>query len=116
MITKKDSLENTILNALWNLEENCHEMTDVSDIQNRINAGSKKWAYTTVKTVLDRLVEKKLITRNKQGKKYYYNSRISRVSSGEQAIQKLARQYYNNDIIALARAVERVKSELTALV
>jgi predicted transcriptional regulator len=116
MVTKQESLENTILNAVWKLEENNQEIINVSDIQNIINKNSKKWAYTTVKTVLDRLSDKKILTRYKQGKKFCYRSKISRLSAGQEAIKRLSREYYNNDIDEMVKAVKQVQSEISVFV
>lgn len=112
MNIKNDSLENIILNALWYLEDNYYDLIDVSSIQIKINSNNKKWAYTTVKTVLDRLVEKKIVSRVKQGKKYFYRSRLSRVLAGEAAIQNLLNIYYNGKIEELLKAVEKVQNEM----
>jgi len=111
MILKQGNLENIILNAVWNLEECGQEVIDVASVQLKINTGSQQWAYTTVKTVLDRLVEKDLITRIKQGKKYFYKSTVKREILGERAIKNLADQYYNGNIEDLMKAVEKVCCE-----
>lgn len=96
---KYGDFENIILNAIWHLEENGKDIVSVSDIQQRINTvESKEWAYTTVKTVMDRLVQKALISRLKQGKKYFYKSSFSRIEMGEISIRKIIKQYYNNDM------------------
>jgi len=97
MIIEQGSLEKIILNALWSLEENNQPFISVSDIQNLINRETRgrSWAYTTVKTVLDRLVDKKVILREKQGKKYYYESKVSRENAGRDAMKKLVENYFN---------------------
>ena len=106
----KDShgnLENEILNVIWKFEENnCDTNITVNDVFNMLNAGPSPRAYTTIKTVMDRLVEKKLLVRNKIGKKFCYNSTESRIELAQKAIQKLARQYFHNDMQLLMRAVE----------
>lgn len=111
MNVKQGILENTILNALWSLEENYHDEIDVANIKFKININGKGWAYTTVKTVLDRLVEKNFVTRIKQGKKYYYKSKISRKFAGEEAIKKLLKQYYNDDFDEFLNAVKKFQNE-----
>ncbi|MEI7473689.1 MAG: BlaI/MecI/CopY family transcriptional regulator [bacterium] len=98
MNLKQGHLENIVLNALWNMEENDKLHIDVSDVQNTINSESQKWAYTTIKTVLDRLVEKEEVVRIKLGKKYFYRSKVSRIDAGENAIKMLIKQYFNSDI------------------
>ena len=111
MNVKQGILENTILNALWSLEENYHDEIYVTNIQFKININGKNWAYTTVKTVLDRLVEKKIVTRIKQGKKYCYRSKISRKLAGEESIKKLLKQYYNDDFDEFLNAVKKIQNE-----
>lgn len=96
---KYGDFENIILNAIWHLEESGKDIVSVLDIQTRINTvESKEWAYTTVKTVMDRLVQKALISRLKQGKKYFYKSSFSRLDMGNMNIKKIIRQYYNDNM------------------
>lgn len=95
---KYGDFENIILNAIWYLEENSKPIVSVSDVVNKINENPEKtWAYTTVKTVMDRLVKKSLVSRLKQGKKYFYKSRYSRLETGAMHIKKLVMQYYNDN-------------------
>lgn len=112
MKSRQGKLENIILNALWSIEENGQENADVSSIQNLINQKVKKWAYTTVKTVLDRLVEKGVITRLKVGKKYYYKSDSSRDELGEVAVKKLAKQYFNGNMEEVYITVKKMLNEI----
>ena len=113
----KDShgnLENEILNAVWKFEENnCDSHISVNDVYNLMNAGTSPRAYTTIKTVMDRLVEKNLLVRYKTGKKFYYNSTESRTELAQKAIQKLARQYFHSDMRMLMKAVESECLQLT---
>lgn len=111
MIRRHGKLENKILNALWRMEENDQLLIDVSEVQTEINTAGQSWAYTTVKTVLDRLVEKGYIQRIKQGKKYYYKSITSRVDEGDAALRRVANKYFNNDIEAMMKAANRVLEE-----
>lgn len=112
MNSSHGSLENIILNAVWNTEEHMENPISVAEVQGKINnINDQSWAYTTVKTVLDRLVDKGLIDRIKNGKKYFYKSMVSRDELGKKSIKKLAKQYYNNDIRTLLRAVETVLKE-----
>lgn len=108
MELKQGDLENIILNALWLMEEEYKEKIDVKDVQMRIKTENQGWAYTTVKTVLDRLVDKELVLRIKEGKKYLYRSVISREQAGEEAIKKVAKQYFRNSFTDLVDCAERV--------
>lgn len=109
---KYGDFENIILNAIWYLEENGKDVVSVLDIQTRINAvESKTWAYTTVKTVMDRLVQKALISRLKQSKKYFYKSSYSRLEMGEMNIRKIIKQYYNDDSQEFMMTAESICKE-----
>lgn len=103
------TLENEILNAVWAMEENeeNEENVTVSEVLSKINNNGAKRAYTTIKTVMDRLVDKKLLQRNKIGKKFCYKSVESREKMAESAINKLALQYFNNDMNSLMKALEK---------
>lgn len=103
------TLENEILNAVWILEENKSNIDNisVSEVLNIINEKGCVRAYTTVKTVMDRLVEKQLLKRQKTGKKYCYDSMVSREKMAEKAINKLVKQYFNNDKNLLFKTLEK---------
>lgn len=108
------SLENEILSAVWSMEENeeLEDIISVSEVLESINNNGNVRAYTTVKTVMDRLVEKNHLERYKRGKKFYYKSTSSREAMAKNAIKKLARQYFNNDIRSLMQALEKECSVL----
>jgi predicted transcriptional regulator len=110
MDLKQGDLENIILNALWDLEGEGSEKIFVGDIQEKIKSAQKKWAYTTVKTVLDRLVDKELAVREKEGKKYLYRSVVKRDEAGVLAIRKVIRQYFRNDMNQLMDCLNRLKT------
>lgn len=114
MELKQGDLENIILNALWLMEEEGNTQIDVRDVQERIKTKNQSWAYTTVKTVLDRLVDKTLISRKKEGKKYLYKTEVPRVQAGEEAIKKIVKQYFRDsygDMIACAGRIGTINSE-----
>lgn len=119
MELKQGDLENIILNALWLMEEEDKEKIDVREVQERIRSENQGWAYTTVKTVLDRLVDKEIVLRIKEGKKYLYRTVISREQAGEDAIRKLVKQYFRSnytDLISTAERVGVVSTEARELV
>lgn len=106
------SLENEIMNAVWSIEENSDNSDNltisVADIVDFINAHSTSpKAYTTVKTVMDRLVDKEYLERNKCGKKFFYSSTSSRSERAGNAIRTLAGQYFNNDMQSFLKALEK---------
>jgi predicted transcriptional regulator len=112
MISTHGDLENTIMNAVWQIEEDEEntELIDVASIQRIINTRVQSWAYTTIKTVLDRLTEKGRLNKIKYGRKFYYNSAIGRLEMAENALRKLSMQYFKNDMTSLANTAERLSS------
>ena len=102
------SLENGILKTVWNIEDNEERDVSVTEVQETINRNSKNdRAYTTVKTVMDRLVEKNMLVRYKQGKKFLYKSVSSRDEMAQKAIKRLVGQYFNNDVTSLMKVLEK---------
>jgi BlaI family penicillinase repressor len=53
------------------------------------------WAYTTVKTILDRLSEKKAIRKSKKGKIAYYEPLLSRRQARKTALSMLLNQAFD---------------------
>ncbi len=102
------NLENEILNVVWNFEETQNDpIISVNEVFAVMNESNSSRAYTTIKTVMDRLVEKRLLTRIKIGKKFCYNSTASREELAQKAIKKLAKQYFQNDIRSMMKAIEK---------
>ncbi len=100
MALKHGALENLVLNVIWTVIEQKGQFASVADIHdglNRLNT-KKRWAYTTVKTVLDRMVTKGLINRVKIGKKYLYNSIVQREELAQKAIKKLANEFFQGSL------------------
>ncbi|MEO5726488.1 MAG: BlaI/MecI/CopY family transcriptional regulator [Byssovorax sp.] len=78
-------LEATVLSALWSSASPL-SVRDVLTLVKRRPA----LAYTTVLTVLDRLHDKGLVARKKEGKAFLYRPRVSReVWLGERAVHAL---------------------------
>jgi predicted transcriptional regulator len=82
----------------------------VGDVLDRICTPQRSWAYTTVKTVLDRLVDKGLLTREREQKKFKYRVMASRAAQGDQAVIKLIAQYFQGDVEALLACVSRLRT------
>lgn len=107
-------LENEILKTIWMLEEVEESDVSVNEVQILLNRESiTKRAYTTIKTVMDRLVEKNFLVRYKQGKKFYYKTVSSRNEMAQEAIKKIAKQYFNNDMNSFADAIRNMSASQT---
>ena len=72
-----------IMNALWD-----RHPAKARDIVERLPS-SVNWAYTTVKTMLDRLVEKKAVSKSKLGNTGLYEPRLSRRQARRTALRML---------------------------
>ena len=102
------ALENEIMNAIWSLEEDSRFDGEISvnEVLDFLDNTSTKRAYTTIKTVMDRLVGKNMLVRKKVGKKFCYNTIQSRSKMADSAINKLLKQYFNNDANLLLKTIE----------
>lgn len=98
MALNHGDLENKVLGALWDLQNEGSTPIFVSDLRENIQSPGQRWAYTTVKTVLDRLVEKGLVVREKDGLRYHYHTLLDRRASAMTALDKVVRQYFKNDV------------------
>ena len=82
-------LELLCLRALWSLQEG-----NVKNVQ-EIVARARPLAYTTIMTVLDRLVRKGKITRRKVGRAFLYSPQASRDTMRRAAIRELLEGFFD---------------------
>jgi len=82
-------LELLCLRALWTLEEG-----SVNDVR-RIVSQTRPLAYTTIMTVLDRLVRKGRLTRRKSGRAFLYAPQDSRDSLRRAAVRELLEGFFD---------------------
>ena len=107
------ALENLIMNVVWNNTDAFINEMSVSQVWEKLNQLNtrKKWAYTTVKTVLDRLYDKGMLNKIKSGKKYNYSAIMTKEEMAEKALKQVALDYFSNDIIEMARFVKAMEYE-----
>ncbi len=82
-------LELLCLNALWTLGEG-----NVRDVQ-QIVMRTRPLAYTTIMTVLDRLVRKGKLSRLKTGRAFVYRPEASREEMRRAAVRELVDSLFN---------------------
>jgi BlaI family penicillinase repressor len=82
-------LELACLKALWTLQEG-----NVKAVQ-QIVAESRPLAYTTIMTVLDRLVRKGKLTRRKVGRAFVYSPEASRDTMRRAAVRELLEGFFD---------------------
>lgn len=101
-------LEIEILNVIWNLQEQDEDGNiAVSDIVDALNNNSIDRAYTTIKTVMDRLVSKDILVRYRNGKKFFYRSTIDREEAAKSAIRTISEQFFDGSSIKMLRFIEK---------
>jgi predicted transcriptional regulator len=97
-------LELACLRALWDLEQgNVHAVREIV-------GRSRPLAYTTIMTVLDRLVRKGKLTRQKQGRSYTYSPSQSRDALRRAAVRELIDGYFGGseaELVAFLRNGDR---------
>jgi len=97
-------LELACLKALWSLQEG-----NVKDVQ-RIVGQSRPLAYTTIMTVLERLVRKGKLARRKVGRAFVYSPEASRDAMRRVAIHELLEGFFDGseaELMLFLRAAER---------
>ena len=101
-------LEIDILNSFWNLTAN-DEDRDISiqNIVDELALNGIERAYTTIKTVMDRLTVKSVLVRYKVGKKFYYKATMNRNEMAMDAVKTVAEQFFNGNYVELIKFVEK---------
>ena len=80
-------LEIDILNTIWNLTAECEERDiSIQDVVDELASNGVERAYTTIKTVMDRLTIKSILVRYKVGKKFFYRAAMNRREMALEAI------------------------------
>lgn len=101
-------LEIEIMNVVWKLQENDEDCNiSVSDIVNGLSENEIGRAYTTIKTVMDRLVTKGILVRYRNNKKFFYKSTIDKEEAAKKAIESISDQFFDGSMIKMFRFVEK---------
>jgi BlaI family transcriptional regulator, penicillinase repressor len=90
-------LELLCLNALWSIQEG-----NVKAVQTMV-ARSRPLAYTTIMTVLERLVRKGRLKRRKTGRSFVYSPEASRDAMRRTAVRELVEGFFDGSEQALVR-------------
>ena len=100
-------LEIDILNSFWKLASR-DEDRDISiqDIVDDLSANGVNRAYTTIKTVMDRLTVKSVLVRYKVGKKFYYKAAMNKNEMALDAVKTVATQFFDGNFSNMIKFVE----------
>jgi BlaI family transcriptional regulator, penicillinase repressor len=88
-------LELECLSVLWPLGEGT-----VRDIHHGLTA-SRRRAYTTVMTIMDRLEQKGIVARRKVGRAFLYQPKLSAEEARGKAVEKIVEGFFNGSPEAL---------------
>ncbi len=101
-------LELLCLKALWSLQEG-----NVREVR-RVVAQTHPLAYTTIMTVLDRLVRKGLLSRRKVGRAFFYRPQASRDLMRRAAVRELLEGFFDGSEEELILFLREAKVEAPA--
>ncbi len=101
-------LEIEIMNSIWKLQaEDEDRDIAISDVVEDLNKNSIERAYTTIKTVMDRLVSKDVLVRYRNGKKFFYRSAVDKEEAAKEALNTVSSQFFENDFVSMIRFIEK---------
>lgn len=101
-------LEIEIMNSIWSLHEKDEDANiSVSDIVDSLNDNEVSRAYTTIKTVMDRLVAKGILVRYRNNKKFFYRSTLDKNEAAKKAIEDISNRFFDGNPIQLLRFIEK---------
>lgn len=106
-------LEMEILNTFWNLTTD-NEDIDISiqSVVDELSSKGTQRAYTTIKTVMDRLVSKSILVRYKAGKKFYYRVTMDKREMALEMMKEFAQNFFDGDISKMVSFVEKETVEM----
>lgn len=78
-----------VMTALWE-----GHPASVRDVMNRLD-GKAEWAYTTIKTMLSRLVDKGAIRMEKKGNVSYFTPLVSKTNARKSALRELVNHAFD---------------------
>ena len=106
-------LEMEILNTFWNLlSENEDLDISIQNIVDELSSNGTQRAYTTIKTVMDRLVSKSILVRYKNGKKFYYKVTMDKREMALDMMKEFTNNFFDGDYSKMIRFVEKETEEL----
>lgn len=101
------SLEIEILNSVWKLQSIDEDMNiSVKDVVDDMMQSGLQRAYTTVKTVMDRLSSKELLVRYRAGKKFFYKTVMDKNEMAIASIKEISNQFFNGNISDMLHFIE----------
>ncbi|MBR2069502.1 MAG: BlaI/MecI/CopY family transcriptional regulator [Candidatus Gastranaerophilales bacterium] len=107
MQSRHGTLEGAILTTLWELENKGMRFNTVKDVFD--NMDSDQRAYTTIKTVMDRLCLKNILIREKKGKKFFYRTAYTNYEVVVNSLNEISQKYCSGDLNKLFEILESMQ-------
>ena len=102
-----------ILNTFWNLTAENEDMDiSIQNVVDELSSNGVERAYTTIKTVMDRLVSKSILVRYKTGKKFFYKVTMDKREMALEMMKEFTDNFFDGDVSKMVRFVERETVEL----
>ena len=98
-------LEIEILNTFWSMSSTENDIT-IQDVVDSMGKNGVVRAYTTVKTVMDRLVAKSVLVRYKKGKKFFYSTTMTKSEMAQESIKEVADQFFGGNYREMQNFIE----------
>ena len=106
-------LEMEILNTFWTITSENEDMDiSIQDVVDKLYESGVERAYTTIKTVMDRLVSKSILVRYKSGKKFFYKVTMDKREMALDMMKEFTESFFNGNISDMVRFVERETAEM----
>lgn len=113
----------TVMRAVWEAAEvGADREVTAREVHDRIG-DSAEWAYTTVRTLLARLVGKRALGERKRGNQSFYSARITRGEARASALRSLVDRAFDGTfgslvqhIVSTERLSRREREQLERLI
>lgn len=102
------NLEREVMAIIWDCTS-----CSVRDVMKKL--ANKKLAYTSVATILHRLYEKGIVTRNSQGNTFIYSPRVTKETYAKRFAQAFMKKFFSSfedtAIASFAASIEKLPKE-----
>lgn len=107
------SLEIEILNAFWTLTSDDEDLDiSIQDVVEYLTTRGTERAYTTIKTVMDRLVAKSILVRYKVGKKFFYKTTMDKREMALDMLEEFTNNFFDGDYVQMMHFIEKETEHL----
>ena len=101
-------LEIEIMNSMWTLTEQDDDRNiSVADIVEHLKSVNIERAYTTIKTVMDRLTSKDMLVRYRNEKKFFYRSTLDREEMARETLKEISNHFFKGSQVEMLRFIEK---------